>query len=98
AADGQLAGTPSVVFDAVAVLLSSEAAKLLTRESAALDFVSFAWAHLKAIAFDEGAQVLLKAGNVGKDAGVVPAADTKAFITAAKTRQWAREPKVRMLA
>lgn len=66
AADGQLAGTPSVVFDAVAVLLSSEAAKLLTRESAALDFVSFAWAHLKAIAFDEGAQLLLKAGNVGR--------------------------------
>ncbi|MCC4616708.1 catalase [Xanthomonas campestris pv. asclepiadis] len=98
AADGQLAGTPSVMFDAVAVLLSSEAAKALTRESAALDFVSNAWAHLKAIAFDDGAQLLLKAGNVGKDAGVIAAADTKAFITAAKTRQWAREPKVRMLA
>lgn len=98
AADGQLAGTPSIVFDAVAVLLSSEAAKALTRESAALDFVSNAWAHLKAIAFDDGAQLLLKAGNVGKDPGVVDAADTKAFITAAKTRQWAREPKVRMLA
>ena len=41
---------------------------------------------------------LLKAGRVGKDAGVVDAADTAGFITAAKTRQWAREPKVRTLA
>ncbi|RXD73885.1 catalase HPII, partial [Xanthomonas perforans] len=80
------------------VLLSWEAPKLLTRDWGALVFGSFAGAHLRPIAFDEGARVLLKAGNVGKDAGVVPAADTKAFIPAEKTRQWAREPKVRMLA
>jgi catalase len=30
-----------------------------------------------------------------QDAGVVDAADTKAFVKAAKTRQWEREPKVR---
>lgn len=30
--------------------------------------------------------------------GVVPASDTKRFIAAAKTRQWEREPQVRMLA
>jgi len=98
AADGQLAGTPSFVFDAVAVVLSAEAGKSLAKESAAIDFVSNAWAHLKAIASDAGAQPLLKAGNVGKDAGIVDAADSKGFITAAKTRQWAREPKLRMLA
>ena len=34
-ADGQLAGTPSVFFDAVAVVLSAEGAALLTGESAA---------------------------------------------------------------
>jgi catalase len=97
AADGQLAGTPSVFFDAVAIVLSDEAARQLTAESAAKDFVSDAFAHLKAIAADAGAQALLKAGGVKKDAGVVGANDSKAFITAAKTRQWAREPKVRML-
>lgn len=97
-ADGQLAGTPSVVFDAVAVLLGEAAGKKLAKESAAVDFVAFAWAHLKAIAHDAGAAPLLKAGNVGKDAGIVDAADTKGFIAAARTRQWAREPKVRTLA
>jgi catalase len=97
-ADGQLAGTPSFVFDAVAVVLSAEAGKGLATDSAAIDFVSNAWAHLKAIASDAGAQPLLKAGNVGKDPGIVDAADAKGFITAAKTRQWAREPKLRLLA
>ncbi|MET1023532.1 MAG: catalase [Pseudoxanthomonas sp.] len=97
-ADGQLAGTPSFVFDAVAVVLTAEAGKTLSKESAAIDFVSNAWAHLKAIASDAGAQPLLKAGNVGKDAGIVDASDAKGFIAAAKTRQWAREPKLRMLA
>jgi len=98
AADGQLAGTPSVVFDAVAVVLSPEAGKQLAKESAAIDFVANAWAHLKAIAWDEGAQPLLKAGNVGRDAGVVEASDSKGFVAAARTRQWDREKKLRMLA
>ncbi|MEL4893243.1 catalase [Xanthomonas protegens] len=97
-ADGQLAGTPSFVFDAVAVVLSAEAGKRLSKESAAIDFVSNAFAHLKAIAADAGAQPLLKAGNVQKDAGVVEASDSKGFINAAKTRQWSREAKLRLLA
>ena len=96
-ADGQLAGTPSVFFDAVAIILTAESAKRLGADSAAIDFVSDAFGHLKAIASDAGAKALLTAGGVKKDAGIVDAADTKAFITAAKTRQWAREPKVRML-
>ncbi|UYB51270.1 catalase [Xanthomonas sp. AM6] len=98
AADGQLAGTPSFVFDAVAVVLSAEAGKQLSKDSAAIDFVSNAFAHLKAIAADAGAQPLLQAGNVVKDPGVLDAGDGKGFIEAAKTRQWDREPKLRMLA
>jgi catalase len=97
-ADGQLAGTPSLVFDAVALVLSADAGKLLAKEAAAVDFVRDAFGHLKAIAADAGAQAVLKAGGVGKDAGVVDAGDTAAFIKAAKTRQWAREPKLRTLA
>ena len=34
---------------------------------------------------------------IGKDAGVVKASETAAFIKAARTRQFAREPKVRTL-
>ena len=98
AADGQLAGTPSAVFDAVAVVLSPEAAKALSKESAAIEFVSQAWAHLKAIASDAGGQTLLKAARVGNDAGIAEAEDAKAFLAAAATRQWAREPKLRLLA
>jgi catalase len=98
AADGQLAGTPSVLFDAVAVILSDEGAKDLSMESAAIDFVRDAFGHLKAIAADKGGQMLLKIANIGQDAGVVNASDKDAFITAAKTRQWDREKLVRTLA
>ena len=97
-ADGQLAGTPSVVFDAVALVLSAEGGRTLAKEGAAVDFVRDAFGHLKAIAADEGAQAVLKAGGIGRDAGVVAASDAKAFIAAAKTRQWDREKKVRTLA
>jgi len=97
-ADGQLAGTPSVLFDAVAIILSDQGAKVLSKESAAIDFVRDAFGHLKAIAVDKGGQALLKAANVGKDAGVVDANDKEAFIAAAKTRQWEREKSVRTLA
>ena len=97
-ADGQLAGTPSVLFDAVAVILSDAGAKALSREAAAVDFVRDAFGHLKAIGVDAGGRTLLKQAQVGKDAGVVDIADTKAFIAMAKTRQWAREASVRTLA
>ncbi len=97
-ADGQLAGNPSVLFDAVAVILSEEGAQALSMESAAIDFVRNAFGHLKAIAFDKGGQALLKIANLGQDAGVVDSNNPDAFIAAAKTRQWDREKSVRTLA
>jgi catalase len=97
-ADAQLAGTPSVLFDAVAVILSEAGAKALRVEGAAIDFVRDAFGHLKAIAADTGGQALLKAAHVGQDAGVVDSDDEGAFIAAAKTRQWDRENSVRTLA
>ena len=97
AADGQLAGTPSIVFDAVAVILSEEGARVLAKEAAAIDFVRDAFGHLKAIGVDAGGRALLKIAGARPDAGVVEAGDTRAFIAAAKTRQWKREPSVRTL-
>ncbi len=97
-ADGQLAGMPSVLFDAVAVILSEEGAKTLSKESAAIDFVRDAFGHLKAIAVDKGGRSLLKMAHVAEDAGVVEANTPDGFIAAAKTRQWDREKSVRMLA
>ncbi len=84
-------------FDAIAVILSDEGAKRLSKEGAATDFVRDAYGHLKAIAVDKGGRALLEAANVGRDAGVVDAGDKDAFIAAAKTRQWDREESVRLL-
>jgi catalase len=95
-ADGQLAGMPSVLFDAVALVVSTAGCAELLNDSAAIDFVSNAFIHLKAIGMTAEAQALLEKGNVQKDAGVVDiGADAAPFVKAAATRQWDREPKVR---
>ena len=81
-----------------AVILSEIGAEMLSKESAAVDFVRDAFGHLKAIGVDRGGQLLLDSALVKNDAGVCDISDTKAFITAAKTRQWEREALVRTLA
>jgi catalase len=96
-ADGQLQGTPSVIFDAVAIVLSEEGAQMLLKESAAIDFAGDAYAHLKAIAASAGAKALLEKSGVMPDAGVLDADDAKGFIQAACTRHWGREASVRIL-
>ena len=98
AAHGQLAGSPSVMFDAVAVLLSSAEAKVLLKDAPALEFVRYTFAHLKAMALDEGGQILFKHARLVADAAVVNAREAAAFVEAAKSRQWAREASVRTLA
>jgi len=95
-ADGQLAGTPSVMFDAVAIALSKEGCASLLKEGAAIQFVMDAFGHLKAIGASAEAKPLLDKAGVEPDEGVTGL--DKAFIAAAKTRYWAREPKVRTLA
>lgn len=95
---GQLAGTPSVMFDAVAIVLSADAAAKLCNEAAAVDFVRDAFGHLKAIAADAGAQALLDKAGIMKDDGVVFVQNMDQFLAAAKTRQWDREKFVRTLA
>ena len=97
-ADGQLAGTPSVLFDAVASILLPAEGEKLANDSAALDWFSDAYAHLKAIAACQGTQPILARAGVQPDAGVVAIKAVADFITQAKTRQWDREPKLRTLA
>ena len=63
-ADGQLAGTPSVLLDAIVVLLSQGGAKTLSKESAAIDFVRDAFAHLKAIGVDRGGSKMTPALSI----------------------------------
>ena len=96
AADGQLLGFPSVLVDAVALVLSAEGAAALTREAAAVQFVMDAFGHLKAIGHSKAAQPLLDKAGVTPDDGVVVLGEE--FIEAAKKRFFAREPSVRTLA
>ena len=94
-ADGQLAGSPSVLFDAVASVLTAAAAEKLTREGAAVQWFMDAYGHCKTIAHDEASQVLLDKAGVEPDEGIVALAD---FIKVGTQRHWDREPKVRDLA
>ncbi|MEH6716245.1 catalase [Parasphingorhabdus flavimaris] len=96
-ADGQMAGTPSVLLDAVALVLKREAAEKLTTDSAAVDFVCDAWAHLKAIGHDDGARHLLDHCHVPVEADGVSEADGS-FVDNAALRFFDREPDVRDLA
>ena len=94
--DGQLSGTPSQLFDAVAVILSAEGTTMMLKEGAAVQWVMDAFGHLKAIGSNKEAQPLLDKAHVAADAGVTDLG--KSFITAAAQRFWSREPSVRNLA
>ena len=99
AADGQLAGSPSVLFDAVAIVLSEDGCAQMLKEGAAVDFAKDAFGHLKAIGHTPEAQPLLDKAGVEPDAGVIDLSkDATGFLAPARTRQWDREPKVRLLA
>ena len=98
-ADFQLAGGPSVLFDAVAIIVSDDASRRLANEAAAVAFVHDAYAHLKIIGHSKGAAPLLLAAGIDADAGVVMLdgqAPAERYVdVAAAGRLWAREPKVR---
>jgi catalase len=95
-ADGQLAGMPSQLFDAVAVVLSDAATADLLKEAAAVEWVMNAFGHLKAIGASEAAKPLLKKAGVEDDEGIVGLGSE--FVAAAKRRFYAREPSLRTLA
>lgn len=73
AADEKIDGGPSVVFDAVALVMSEASGKKMSGNKPSQDFVSDAFAHVKFIAYSEGAMPLLEATGVAEkmDDGVV---------------------------
>ena len=93
--DGQLAGSPSVLFDAVAMILTPDQAEKLARDSAAVGFVMDAYAHLKAIGHCKGSAVILSRAGIEDGEGVGPWEDLP---ETAKQRYWAREAGLRDLA
>lgn len=95
-ADGQLAGTPSQIFDAVAIVLSVEGTDMMMKEGAAVQWVMDAFGHLKAIGSSKEAKPLLDKAGVVKDDGVTDL--SKTFLAAATKRFYQREPNIRSLA
>jgi catalase len=103
-ADGQLAGTPSVVLDAVAIVLTAETSARLGRDAGTKAFVSDAFSHLKTIAVNEHAKELLVGCGITPDAGVIVMSAPKHLRAHAQTlamsagnRCWDREATVRHL-
>ncbi|HYI41578.1 MAG TPA: catalase [Allosphingosinicella sp.] len=100
AAKHKIDGGPSVLFDAVAILPSSEGAALLAGDAAAKDFVSDAYGHCKYIGHNSEAKALFAEARVPPelDEGFVAlkkAGNAKAFVaTCARLRYWPREMEV----
>ena len=100
AAKHKIDGGPSVLFDAVAVLVSAEGAALLAKDAAAKDFVADAFAHCKFIAISADAEPIFVAAGIDGDLDeaclpLIKAGDATAFIGAARSlRHWPRELSV----
>ncbi|MFM5929332.1 MAG: catalase [Novosphingobium sp.] len=95
-ADGQLAGTPSVMFDAVISILMPDQAEALARDVGAVGWFADAWFHCKTIAACNGTRKhLFPKANIEPDSGVCMPED---FMKVGAVRHWEREPKVRDLA
>ncbi len=88
-ADGQLAGSPSVLFDAVASILTDEQAMALSSQGAAVQWFMDAYGHCKTIAYDEATQLLLDKAGIAKDGGIVAIDKIESV---GPRRHWAREP------
>ncbi len=94
-ADQKLDGAPSVLYDAVALLLTSEAAQALSDLPAARDFVSDAFAHSKFVGYLPGAAELFTATGLASkvDDGFFDLSeqDAQSFLTACgQLRHWER--------
>jgi catalase len=98
-ADHQLAGGPSIFFDAVVVAVSEEGAAALLDEAAAIDWIRDAFGHLKVIGARAAAEPLLQKAGIVADKGVVTvdsAKDAAQFVkTAEGGRIWDREVSLR---
>ena len=88
-ADAALAAGSSVLFDAVALVLSKEGTEAIMKQPPGVQFVMDAFNHLKAIGATKAAKPLLKKAGVKEDEGVTDL--DSSFLKAATRRFWARE-------
>jgi catalase len=99
-AQQKIDGGPSVLYDAVAVIASSEGAKMLAMDAAAKDFVTDAFAHCKFIGLSAETETLLVKAGLADDLddgcfALKTTTDADTFVAAlGPLRFWAREPLV----
>lgn len=99
-AQQKIDGGPSVLYDAVAIVVSEQGAVLLKKDGPTRDFISDAFAHCKFIGYVEAAMPLLQQAGVGDslDEGCIALGDDDAitgFVAAlGELRLWARERAV----
>lgn len=94
AADEKIEGAPSVLFDGVALVLTQAETERLAKKKAVQDFVSDAFAHLKAIAHTTAAKDLLTQFQAKNDDfifGLEQGQPCVAFIKKLSTRHWGRK-------
>jgi catalase len=103
-ADEKIDGGPSVVFDAVALLVSEAGAEVLANESTARDFIADAFAHLKFIAYVDTALPLMERAGIdeeGVDEGCIELSSSKSaktFVEACRLlRFWQRASAVKQV-
>ena len=89
-------GGPSILYDAVALMISEQGAKLLMAEPAARDFVADAFAHMKFIGHTPAATAWFEKAGIGekRDEGFIALnneSDCSAFVSACRqVRYWDR--------
>ena len=99
--DEKVYGGPSVVFDAIAVLLSADGAATLAKEPTAKDFVTDAFAHCKFIAYSPEAMPLFEKAGIAADLDegcmkLGSGGEAQGFVEMCrKLRHWPREPMVK---
>ncbi len=97
AAKHKIDGGPSVLFDAVAIVVSAEGAAMLSLDAAAKDFATDAFAHCKYIGISAEAETIFVKAGIADDLdeaclSLAKAADAKTFLKACRTlRYWPRE-------
>jgi catalase len=100
AAKQKIDGGPSVLFDAVAIVVSDEGAALLASDAATQDFVRDAFGHCKFIGLTKEAEPIFAKAGIADDLddaclALASAKDAAAFIEAiAALRYWPRELEV----
>lgn len=96
-ADEKIDGAPSVVYDAVAIVMGEEAGRKFAKDKPSQDFISDAFAHAKFIAFTDAAMPIFETIGLADrlDDGCVNlgrAGDATSFIDqCGKLRFWERE-------